>query len=37
MCNICDNIENKSYSLTESNRKELKIKFIHRIDDFVVN
>lgn len=37
MCNICDNIKNKSYLLTESNREELKIEFINKIDDFVVN
>lgn len=30
-------IENKSYLLTESNREELKIEFINKIDDFVVN
>lgn len=37
MCNICDNIKNKSHLLTESNREELKIEFINKIDDFVVN
>lgn len=37
MCNICDNIKNKNYLLTESNREELKIEFINKIDDFVVN
>ena len=37
MCNICDNIKNKSYLLTKSNREELKIEFINKIDDFVVN
>lgn len=36
MCNICDNIKNKNYILTESNREELKIEFINKIDDFVV-
>lgn len=29
--------KNKSYLLTESNREELKIEFINKIDDFVVN
>lgn len=37
MCNICDNIKNKNHLLTESNREELKIEFITKIDDFVVN
>lgn len=37
MCNICDNIKNKNYLLTESNREELKIEFINKIDNFVVN
>lgn len=32
-----NNIKNKSYLLTESNREELKIEFINKIDDFVVN
>lgn len=31
------NMKNKSYLLTESNREELKIEFINKIDDFVVN
>lgn len=37
MCNIYDNIKNKSYLLTESNREALKIEFINKIYDFVVN
>lgn len=37
MCNICDNIKNKSYLLTESNREALKIEFINKTYDFVVN
>lgn len=37
MCNVCDNIKNKRHLLTESNREELKIEFINKIDDFVVN
>lgn len=30
-------IKDKSCSLTKSNREELKIKFIYKIDNFVVN
>lgn len=30
-------IKDKSCSLTKSNREELKIKFIHKIDNFIVN
>lgn len=37
MCNICDNIKDKSYLLTESNREELRIGFIDKIDDYIVN
>lgn len=37
MCNICNNIKYKSYLLAESNRKELRIGFIDKINDFVVN
>lgn len=32
-----DSSNKKSYLLTESNREELKIEFINKIDDFVVN
>lgn len=38
--NICYYLhinKNKNYLLTESNREELKIEFINKIDDFVVN
>lgn len=37
MCNICNNIKDKSYLLAESNREELRIGFIDKIDDYVVN
>mgnify|MGYP000115735828 FL=1 len=37
MCNICDNIKNKSYLLTESIREELRIGFIDKVDDYIVN
>lgn len=37
MCNICDNIKDKSYLLVENNREELRIGFIDKIDDYVVN
>lgn len=33
----CLNIAKENYLLTESNREELKIEFINKIDDFVVN
>lgn len=37
MCNICDNIKDKSYLLTESIREELRIGFIDKVDDYIVN
>jgi hypothetical protein len=33
MCNICDNIKDKSYLLTESSREELRIGFIDKVDE----
>lgn len=35
MCNICDNIKDKSYLLVENNREELRIGFIDKIDDYM--
>lgn len=37
MCNICNNIKDKSYLLAENNREELRIGFIDKIDDYIVN
>lgn len=37
MCNIRNNIKDKSYLLAESNREELRIGFIDKIDDYIVN
>lgn len=37
MCNICNNIKDKSYLLAENNREELRIGFIDKVDDYIVN
>lgn len=37
MCNICNNIKDKSYLLVESNREELRIGFIDKIYNYTVN